>query len=313
MGQNKEQLKKLLDFIDALSNEQGNEWFVEELKKRYIPNTELGYSLRNDIEYIRDILGIKGKVSIDYSFIKHDLLREQLIIDNIRMENSALQLKNSNEVERFYNFCVNAFYQIENIINYYYFISFPAIEDLMNHLEKNNPKYERKEKHKTIADIDVAVKLYAFGNVFFPSRTGSPDSTSFQVSDLRKVRNEGLHRCSIIMSSKVEQEKNSAIYSFFKNQTFNTIRTVLKKVVLAVKQELELPQKNTLSINSGVITSLLPSGGFVTLGNGQVITMDSKLISKYKNLKVDDKVNVTIETIQGKKIINQITNCQIIE
>ena len=34
MAQNREHLEKLLQFLDSLIKEPGNEWFVEELAKR---------------------------------------------------------------------------------------------------------------------------------------------------------------------------------------------------------------------------------------------------------------------------------------
>ena len=36
MAQNREQLEKLLQFLDSLMKEPGNEWFVDELSKKII-------------------------------------------------------------------------------------------------------------------------------------------------------------------------------------------------------------------------------------------------------------------------------------
>ena len=35
MGQNKEQLKKLLDFIEVLAKDKDNAWFVKRLREQY--------------------------------------------------------------------------------------------------------------------------------------------------------------------------------------------------------------------------------------------------------------------------------------
>lgn len=303
MGQNKEQLKKLLNFIDSLSKQKGNEWFVSELQKRYgeRKSTEVWEDVADDIKYIGDILGIRANVSIDYSFISHETLKKQLTIDNLRMENAVLDLKENNEVERFYNFCVNTFYQIENLINYFYFIRYPNPDDLFSHITNINPRFIRSEKHKTIADIEISVKLYCFGIEFFPSVTGSADSTMFIAQDLRKVRNEGSHRCAIIANDRLQ---NPVVYDFFKQQTFDTIRGILKKITLKIKTELLKPSISKHSY--GEISSILPGSAFVKLNDGNIIQIDTKLLYTIKDLKVQDKVKVTITNFKKHQYISEI-------
>ncbi|MEI7504282.1 MAG: hypothetical protein WCJ61_13460 [Paludibacter sp.] len=108
-------------------------------------------------------------------------------------------------------------------------------------------------------------------------------------------------------NSKVESNKTKIDLSPKKIIDISKI----KDTTLVVKNEIsnsiiELEPIITKETLIGVITSLLPSGGFVSLENGEIISMDSKLISKYKNLKVNDNINATIEIIQGKKTITNL-------
>ena len=115
-----EKLQSTLNKIIQLT-EQNPEFGVELRKKlgmtssansAYNRNT----SIQDDVTAIRRALEIRANNSISYDFINQQRLRDQLIIDNLRMENAALNLQIS-EAERFYSFCVNAFYQVENIIS----------------------------------------------------------------------------------------------------------------------------------------------------------------------------------------------------
>lgn len=107
MGQNKEQLSKLLDFIDSLANEKGNEWFVDELKKRFGNNSnEFDSFIRLHREKQRK------KARAYYKDIKEPVLRNQLIEHHAKM----LWYKSISEIEQFFVY-VNL--QIENMLNFY--------------------------------------------------------------------------------------------------------------------------------------------------------------------------------------------------
>ena len=240
MGQNKEQLKKLLDFIDELAKDKDNAWFVEELQKKYGYQDGLS-SIAKDVKSIRNALHIKGNNSLHYDYISNQSLRNQLLVDNLRMENSALELQTIDETERFYYFCVNAFYQIENLLNYYFYISYPNLNDLLTQVEihtvSSQYPFYRSGNEQSVGDISVEKKTYAFCDMFFPYTKENKDFTLKTLSELRQVRNEGLHRCDIIKT-----DKNEKLYNFFKYQNFNSIRQLLKKVSSKIEQE----QKNKI-------------------------------------------------------------------
>ncbi len=200
--------------------------------------------ISQDISEIRTALEIRGNHSIDYDFIKEKRLREQLLIDNYRMENAALNLQEK-EIDRFYIFCVNAFYQVENIVNYYFYILYPNINDLLtviedatkNDGEKGKYRFDRsKGQYDNIGDIQIVHKINALCNLLFTNDI----PVRATLGNLRKIRNEGEHRCQIIWSEKNEKDK---LYVFFKNASFNSIRIVLKKVVSEIRKQLQ-PDKS---------------------------------------------------------------------
>lgn len=249
-----DKLKATIDRIIKLSKQ--NEEFRLEMQRlfgtkvsassspNYTPTTQ-------DISEIRAALEIRGNHSINYDFIKEKRLREQLLIDNYRMENAALNLQEK-EIDRFYIFCVNAFYQVENIVNYYFHILYPNINDLLTVIEdatKNNGeggeyRFNRtKVRYENVGDIQIFHKINALCNLLFPNDI----PVTATLGNLRKVRNEGEHRCQIIWSEKNEEDK---LYVFFKKASFNSIRIVLKKVVSAIKDNIQTNTKTTLSNKS---------------------------------------------------------------
>ena len=227
-------IKLIIEF--AKQNPEFGQGLKSELNNLYSLNTiQTINSISSDVTAIRKALNIQANCSISYDFIPNQRLRDQLIIDNLRMENAAIGLKES-EKERFYTFCVNAFYQVENIVNYYYYVLYPSIDDLLKAIEegtRNETKNEQKDyrfhrnsREKSVPDIPIAHKLNAFCNTNFPE-----DNIKITLSQLRQVRNEGEHRCMVIQ----EGDKNNSLYKFFRYNSFNTIRQVLIKLVNAVK------------------------------------------------------------------------------
>jgi hypothetical protein len=190
MGQNKEQLNKLLDFIDQLAKDKDNAWFVKELGKRFGGGDASAQSMALDIKAIRDALHIKGDNSLHYDYISNPSLRNQLLVDNLRMENYALDFQTIDETERFYYFCVNAYYQVENLLNYYFYIAYPKLDDLLTHIElytkSSQYPFKRTGKEQSVGDIVVEKKMYAFCDEFFPFTPENRDFTLKTLSELRR-------------------------------------------------------------------------------------------------------------------------------
>ena len=284
-----EKLKVTLQKIKILSDQ--NPEFAQEIRKMFgMTSSESVLSIPNNVSdnvyAIREALEIRANKSVSYDFIKEERLRDQLIIDNLRMENASLNLRQSEE-ERFYTFCVNAFYQLENIVNYYFHISYPKIEDLLLVVEQNTKKessddfrYKRTGKEKTVGDIKVVHKINAICNMLFPEEP----SIKWLLGSLRKVRNEGEHRCMVIQQ---EKDETNNLYKFFKNNTFNSVRIALIKIVNGVRDTIGKPIAPIVEYREAIIISILPSACYVKIGN-QSVLLPIKLLPKLRKQQNGD-------------------------
>ena len=292
-----EKIKSTVHKIKLLAEQ--NPEFYQEMQKLFgktasASDVNMNLNIFSDIAAIRSALEIRANASITYSFVQNPRLRDQLIIDNLRMENAALNLQDP-EADRFYVFCVNAFYQVENILNYFYHTVFPEVESLLKEIEdatqdeKNDFRFRRTGKEQNVGSIPVAHKLNAFFNSYLPEES----SLKWSIGTLRQVRNEGEHRCDII---RQEKDENNNLYKFFKSKTFNYVRIDLIKFVNAIEYKLKNPDIEE-KIES-VIKSKLPSACYVLLREKSVL-LPNKLYAKIKHLDNGAKI---ILTITGNKI-----------
>ena len=203
-----DKIKKTIEKIKLLANQ--NPEFAKEMKALFgksesSSDLPILTSVSNDVTAIRSALEIRATESLKYNFVKVARLRDQLIIDNLRMENAALNLQEK-ESDRFYIFCVNAFYQLENIINYYYHVMFPNVNDLLNEIEKatsNEPeryRFKRNGKEINVSDVAAYYKIIAICDTLFPDNL----QLKVTLNNLRKIRNEGEHRCQVINEKRDE-------------------------------------------------------------------------------------------------------------
>ncbi len=226
---NKESLEKLLLLIDEICKDEENYWFKSELNSK-LNQKNTFIEIKKDTTKIIDFLSINPVVSVDYSFINHKLLRTRLELDNLRMENIRYDLKETDEMKRLYDFCINAFYQIENLINFFYYEKFRKIDDLLLHLENiKDAKFKRKEE-RDIGDIAIYAKIYAFNKTYY-----SEDYTGYSIDSLRLIRNEGLHRCTRIKN--IENE-NKRLHDFLKHATFHSVHSLVNSLAEKVKENL---------------------------------------------------------------------------
>ena len=302
-----EKLKSTIDKIVQLSKQ--NPEFDAELRKRLEITSSANVvssqmSICDDVHAIRETLEIRANNSISYDFILakgNQRLRDQLLIDNLRMENAALNLKEK-ELERFYSFCANAFYQIENVVNFYFYVMFPNIDNLLSFIEnatnvdgKYSFKRNANKEYKSVSDIEITYKLNAICTTLFPD----DKNIKITYSQLRQVRNEGAHRCMVIVE---EHDESNALYRFFKYNTFNSIRIVLIKLVGTIKQEIENVDK--IIKKRGVIVNVLPSIAFIKVeGKSLQVslqqlknicnkTANSQIEIIYKNSSIIDIVDI---------------------
>lgn len=239
MGQDKNQLNKLLSFVNDLYDDPGNEEFAAGINA--IVLNRLAITTDKDIKKIKEIFEIRADISIDYSFVKDISVRRQLMIDNLRMENTLLNLSNS-EKERYENFCVNAFLQVENILNYYYSEKFGNdIDAFLSNIERFTEdemypfKRGQDKIYEYISEVSIYNKIAAFCKEFFPFDPNAKNYTFINLNTLRKIRNNCFHRANnndSIANSESDKEKSSA------PPTLTNFRDTLKRVAHKVKEEL---------------------------------------------------------------------------
>ena len=178
-------------------------------------NIEL-LNIKLDTNAIRSHLEIRANPSIDYEFIKEERVKKQLIADNKRMENVQLNL-NLTEQDRFYNYCVAAFLQIEELINYFFGLKYSYI-DFLKLLNEKNP--DRKYFQKRFSEVPISDKIFLFEKLFYHKKTDANAPFIYHesiINSIREVRNEELHRCNII-------EKDSELIDSQYNALMNKIK-----------------------------------------------------------------------------------------
>lgn len=239
MGQDKKQLTKLLAFVKGLYDDSDNKEFAAGINA--IVLNHLAISTNKEIEKIKDALELRADLSIDYSFVKDIFVQRQLMIDNLRMENVLLNLSMP-ERERYDNFCVNAFLQVENILNYYYCEKFgKALDAILADIEDATQydKYPFKrvpgKTYYYVSEIAIASKIQAFCNQFFPFDPNVKDYTATNLHKLRNIRNDIFHRAGKNDDSNKKatgQEKPAP------SPTSAVFRDTLRRLVQEVKDQL---------------------------------------------------------------------------
>lgn len=281
----KEKILAHIDKIIAYAKQPGNEWLLGVLFQRVPSDIKeevlTGHNTIEDIRAIREYLEIRGDISISYDFVKDEHLRDQLRIDNLRMENAVLNLEEK-EIDRFYVFCVNAFYQLENIVNYYFQVSYPNISNLLKVIEdetknEGNYSFKRSEKEEqNVSSIPMFHKINAICNILFPG----DKSIKIFFGKLRQVRNNGEHR---------SQGINNTLHQFMSKETFSTVRYYLTKIVKAIHinmKTLHGPQ-NIIEKKVGVIKQQLASACFVAFDN-KTIQIPDKLYLRIRGKEIND-------------------------
>ena len=292
MGQNKEELKRLLAFIDTLVKQPGNDEFVAGLRALVYKGKT---SEKEDLEDIRRILKIRGTQSVNYSFVDDELTRNQLIMDNIRMEDALLD--NSLSIEdKWYEFCTYAHFQVENLLNLYFAQYFDSFNDVLTYIEKNtsykgNNAFQRQPNQKSVEHIFISYKSDAFCTEFFPYVPNLPDYTSYNLKLIRDVRNEYSHRSAITKTNP-----KSAIKIAFEKTNFSSIRRSL--IILSNV----IAQKLAPANYKGIIKNILPSAVVIEF-NGASVVLDNHLYSKYKGKFT---LNASVEVVARRNNILDI-------
>lgn len=239
MGEDKKQLTKLLAFVKEMYEEADNKEFAAGLNA--IVLNRLAITTNQELKKVKEALELRADFSIDYSFVKDIFVQKQLMIDNLRMENVLLNLSMS-EMERYESFCVNAFLQVENILNYYFCEKcdrdiesiLVTVEDLTRY-DKYPYKRIPNKTYVYVSEIPIASKIQAFCNKFFPFDSTNTDYTTKNLHNLRNMRNDIFHRAGEGGEKPVDETKSGKPVA---KPTAAAFRDTLRRLVLEVKSQL---------------------------------------------------------------------------
>lgn len=329
MGQNKEELKKLLAFISALTEQPGNEEFVAGLRALLFsgtPSIEKA-KLEEIYEYCIERNSRNQAKGFYSSFPIIELIPE-LEIDYVLMES----FKRRGD---FLNYSAHVFKQIEGISSWIcndevYKLLFQELYNAPSLIkyEKNNskPYTARKQDSESIGKLlfgdfsqnkdgkdkkDIPLnKQYIVDKVKAALYFGGYATCMYSVREFASIAYTilGLYlvRCEADHSGTVRTEKQEAIFQSViaeREKYFATYFSLLCNFVTKItdgyqfrNQLLEYIQRE----DSGVVTSVLPSMIFVRICDRQPISICNTLYDKSIKFEIGAEVRVIIV---GDKII----------
>lgn len=196
MATNKDQLLQLIEFVQEISSQPGNEWFkgklIETLIGNATPNNniekEVIAALSTNIESIHKYLLLDVVPIIDYSAVEDDIIRNQLYRDCLEM--LKYRLGKINNHINFDEFCRYAHLQAEELINYFFYMKVDGdISQITKLISINKTKPEPPEH---LSHIAYYTKLNAFAKL---SKIDS--KTKSTLIFINNLRNEMSHRNSL--------------------------------------------------------------------------------------------------------------------
>lgn len=203
MGQDKQQLKKLLYFVKAVYDNPENSEFAKGLHK--IVEGDIvndGPHIQNIEKYLSLDFGIDEVGNTDFAFIEDDYVREKLNADFREM--LRYQFGTRGHKVDFPEFCRFAILQVEMLVNYYYEKRYNADIALIEQaLLAYNPKTKFNEKITNVSEIALKLKILALKKEF-----------SWQKSDITvylnsvEVRNRQSHRSLIVYTDKIKETED---------------------------------------------------------------------------------------------------------
>lgn len=311
-------LDSTLDKVIRLCSQRPD--FASELQRRLsVPSPEISptvdpsldkrlMELLDGIYKIGGILEIQQGVqpSVSYDFVKDQSTRDQLIIDNIRMENTVHSTRIP-EVDRLPLFCLSAFYQIEGLLNYFFTKCYPNLDDFTKILirytaqEKKNFQFTQESAAyvRSVGGVGSHYKINAFCWLKAPGDKGF----KFRMGMLRTVRNAMVHRCLLMQSdtqSSGDEQESETDYKakFLKENTFSSIREDLRRLVSLVHSHIAEREPRYVR---ATISNILPSACFIKYDDGSSTELPSNMRHRVSGCSLGDRLRVTL---MGSQIID---------
>ena len=238
MASNKEHLKLLLEFIAKILEQEGNEWFHDELailfSKKFKSEKDTGIKL--SAVTIKELGSIEKYLEeglipiIDYSNISDQRVKFQLERDAVEM--GKCRLSNYFDSISFEKFCKYAHFQTEELINFYYQrISNGNVDEAKNRISQYNPKFSdqmgNNGPYLSISSIPHSIKQFAISN-----NLSFDKKHNITISNIGKVRNLELHRDS---TGQSDPRLDNFILREDYNQVYEALVHLKSKIIEALK------------------------------------------------------------------------------
>lgn len=299
---------------------------------RFLSSFTLAPDNAADLRVLCTALQLRGRPSVDYSFVTDARVRDQLLADNLRMENAALMTRRDlllvthercspddevllGEHTRLDLFAIAAFNQLECLTNWFLAWKYPDIDELIEAIEEATKTagypwkalYGRKLP-TSVSIIDVQVKFNALVGMF------KLEDEKVGLYGLRKLRNICIHRVDPVNKTKYEKFN---LFDYYEYNSFDTIRTLLNRVVEAVRKDIdeqlqakkkgrEVERRKLAEQGIHTARVVLKSSGYCQLYVNEVgkKMVPTDLLPKMDKQKVGDvvQVKITDDKITGIEI-----------
>lgn len=234
MAVNKEHLKLLLEFISKILEQEGNEWFHDELailfSKKFKSEKDTGIKL--SAVTIKELGSIEKYLEdglipiIDYSKIYDERVKLQLERDAIEM--GKCRLSNYVDSISFEKFCKYAHFQSEELVNYYFFVdSKNNINSVkQNIVEYTDIKIDQIQRNSSISSIPYSMKLWSLSN-----KLNLASNHNLTLRNVSKVRNLEIHRDS---NCQIDEHLQRFILFENYNQIYEALIHLREKILQSI-------------------------------------------------------------------------------
>lgn len=170
MMYSKESLNKLLLLIYEISEDPQHSWFKEELDRKFGSSPAAFEDFPSFLLHLKRNYRLKAKEF--YKDVKDPKLKVQLVKDNVEMQ----WYQASHDIERFLLF---AFYQVENLLNYYCTTS-GAFDKI-----RNNPSHY---EHSYSENFHVSCSKYFLGSTKIEKVNSIWAKLTFWLKDANRIK-----------------------------------------------------------------------------------------------------------------------------
>jgi hypothetical protein len=216
--------------------------------------------LENKIQNLEDMifrvvnfLSIGADRITHYDFVMDAIVRRQLELDYILMEKTP--------ASDFNTYCQHAFFQIENLLNYYFTKRFPTnTQEAKEYFTQNQKATEEKNTRGfRVSEVPYNTKFISFAKEFLMDEKGKPTPLNNNIQNIAYVRHSSIHRNSIDIDSyesdilkKFEAIQNTkrttqaewdifnkgVKITFKRNSSFTLVRKVILEFAEVIRPEI---------------------------------------------------------------------------